>query len=287
MPDFVKFSGDDERTTWEHISQYVAQLGEAGRSEILRVRLFSLSLTGTAFVWLSSLTPGSINSWGELEHKFHDHFCSGTTELRIGDLTTIRQGRDESVCDYIKKFKEAKNRCFNLADLCFRGLRSHIREKIEGHEYFTIPQVLIRVVTAEKRLIKEKESSRPHRSNMHFIEYDSDSSTDDGIDVYGAEFTWPSTKKALSCSALKPAHKSRQDELKFTFDVSKCDRIFDKLYKLGYIKVSHVIPPMEELKKHAYCKYHNSFSHATNDCNVFRRQVQSAISEGRLNLCEM
>jgi hypothetical protein len=30
MPDFVKFSGDDNRTTWEHISQYTAQLGEAG-----------------------------------------------------------------------------------------------------------------------------------------------------------------------------------------------------------------------------------------------------------------
>jgi hypothetical protein len=28
MPDFVKFSGDDNCTTWEHISQYTAQLGE-------------------------------------------------------------------------------------------------------------------------------------------------------------------------------------------------------------------------------------------------------------------
>ena len=29
------------------------------------------------------------------------------------------------------------------------------------------------------------------------------------------------------------------------------------------------------------------FSHATNDCNVFRRQVQSAINEGRLTFQEM
>ncbi|TKC12033.1 hypothetical protein FA727_23650, partial [Robertmurraya kyonggiensis] len=49
LPDFVKFSGDDERTTWEHISQYIAQLGEIGNYEAFRVRLFSLSLTGTAF----------------------------------------------------------------------------------------------------------------------------------------------------------------------------------------------------------------------------------------------
>ena len=37
VSDFIKFSGDDNRSTWEHISQYVAQLGEAGSSSALRV----------------------------------------------------------------------------------------------------------------------------------------------------------------------------------------------------------------------------------------------------------
>ena len=32
---------------------------------------------------------------------------------------------------------------------------------------------------------------------------------------------------------------------------------------------------------------HNSFSHATNDCNVFRRQIQSAFNEGRLVVPQM
>jgi hypothetical protein len=57
MTDFVKFSGDDNRTTWEHISQYTSQLGEAGTFNSLKVHLFSLSLTGTAFAWFSSLAP--------------------------------------------------------------------------------------------------------------------------------------------------------------------------------------------------------------------------------------
>ena len=57
-PEFVKFNGEDSRTTWEHVSQYVLQLGEAGLNDALRVRLFSLSLTGTAFSWFSPLAPG-------------------------------------------------------------------------------------------------------------------------------------------------------------------------------------------------------------------------------------
>ena len=59
--------------------------------------------------------------------------------------------------------------------------------------------------------------------------------------------------------------------MKFTFDVSKCDRIFDELLRLGHLNITHVIPPLEKLKQCAYCKFHNSSSYATNDCNVFRR----------------
>ena len=51
--------------------------------------------------------------------------------------------------------------------------------------------------------------------------------------------------------------------------------------------MSHTIPPLEELKRRAYCKFHNTFSHATNDCNVLRRQIQSAVNEGRIVILQM
>jgi hypothetical protein len=75
--------------------------------------------------------------------------------------------------------------------------------------------------------------------------------------------------------------------MKFTFDVSKCDKIFNELLSIKKIKLSHTIPPIEELRKRAYYKWHNSHSHATNDCNVLRRQVQLAINEGQLCLKKM
>jgi hypothetical protein len=85
---------------------------------------------------------------------------------------------------------------------------------------------------------------------------------------------------------LQPVQKKQQEEIKFTFNVGKCDKIFDELLKNGNIKIDYIIPPADELKRRAYCKWHNSFSHATNDCNVFRRQIQSAINEGRLKFQE-
>ena len=87
----------------------IAQLGEVGSSKSLHVRMFSLSLTGTIFSWFSSLAPNSIHSWDEFEQKFHDHFYSGDNETKLTDLTSVRQGRDESIQEYFKKFKDIKN----------------------------------------------------------------------------------------------------------------------------------------------------------------------------------
>ena len=106
VPGFVKFSGDDNRSTWEHISQYIAQLGEAGSSKSLHVCLFSLSLTRMAFSWFSSLAPNSIRSWDELEQRFHDHFYNGDNQTNLTDLTSVKQGRDESIHEYFMRFKD-------------------------------------------------------------------------------------------------------------------------------------------------------------------------------------
>jgi hypothetical protein len=122
---------------------------------------------------------------------------------------------------------------------------------------------------------------------VHIVEHSSDSSDDESREVLTAKFISPSKAKSLTCDALKPIHKNWQDDIKYTFDVAKCDNFFNELHKGGYIKISHALPSLEELKRWAYCKWHNSFSHTPNDCKVFRRQVQSAINEGRLSLNEM
>jgi len=47
--DFTRFSGQGEVSTMEHVNRFLLQLGEAANQDALRVRLFSLSLFGSAF----------------------------------------------------------------------------------------------------------------------------------------------------------------------------------------------------------------------------------------------
>jgi hypothetical protein len=125
-------------------------------------------------------------------------------QLKLTDLTSVRQGRDESVSAYIKKFKETKNRCFNLsitdmdlANICLKGSRSSIRDNIEGTNFLSVAQVQVRALVVENRMNKEKDNFKSRRSNVHIIDYDSDSSNDNDKEIYVAEFIWSSKEKNL------------------------------------------------------------------------------------------
>jgi hypothetical protein len=82
---------EDGKTTLEHIDQFILQCGEASANDVLKLRIFSLSLYCSAFTWFTSIDPNSIFTWAQLEQKFHEYFYSGDTELRLSHLTAIKK----------------------------------------------------------------------------------------------------------------------------------------------------------------------------------------------------
>jgi hypothetical protein len=61
------------------------------------------------------------------------------------------------------------------------------------------------------------------------VKYSRESSDDKAADMCVVKWNLGSKSKPSMCSSLKPASKSRQDEMRYTFNVAKCDRIFDYL----------------------------------------------------------
>jgi hypothetical protein len=76
-----------------------------GITDVHKIRMFSLSLTGATFNWFTSLPSNSIVSWVSLEQKFHNYFYNGEVELRLSDLTSLRQKYTETVSDYLRQFR--------------------------------------------------------------------------------------------------------------------------------------------------------------------------------------
>jgi hypothetical protein len=47
------------------------------------------------------LSPGSVDTWPGLEQKFNDYFYNGEVELRLSDLTAIKQKYSKWVTEYL------------------------------------------------------------------------------------------------------------------------------------------------------------------------------------------
>jgi hypothetical protein len=133
--------------------------------------------------------------------------------------------------------------------LAFNGLRPYLKEKLDDTQFFSLVHLHQRALTCESR---SKEASKSASHKMHLV--GCDNSDDESIDVYTTELVWPAQAKPSSCSSLQSIQMNRQEEVKFTFNVAKCDKIFDELLKNGNIKLMHTIPSLDELKRHAYCK---------------------------------
>jgi hypothetical protein len=114
------------------------------------------------------------------------------------------------------------------------GLSPHLKEKLESNVFFDVNQVLQRALDFKSRAKESKNFPRTsdklrNERHVNTVEYSSDLSDDEEADICVAKWSWESKSKPFLCSSLKPASKSRQDEMCYTFDVAKCDRIFDYL----------------------------------------------------------
>jgi len=105
-------------------------------------------------------------------------------EMKLTDLTSLRQRNDESVAAFIQRFRDVKNRCYNLvlsdqqlAEVAFHGLLAHIKEKYASQEFDSISQMAHRM-TREIRSYEQKRSNFQKNVNFANCSYFSYSNDD-------------------------------------------------------------------------------------------------------------
>jgi hypothetical protein len=193
---------------------------------------------------------------------------------------SLRQKYTETISDYLRQFREVRNRCYNLtivekdlADLAFAGLTPYLRDKLDGQKFSNTNQLLQHVLPYENhaKSSRFRDSANKDKEKHHVNFVDVEANDQVGNEICVAEWVEKPRDKPISCSFLKP-NGGRREEMRYTFDVSKCDCLFDLLLWGGVIRLSegHVIPSVDILVKKTYCKWHDSYTHTTNECNYFR-----------------
>jgi hypothetical protein len=172
-----------------------------------------------------------------LDQKFHDYFYNGEVELRLSDLTSLRQKYTETISDYLRQFREVRNRCYNLTiaekdlvDLAFAGLTPYLKDKLDGQEFFDTNQLLQRALPyengAKSSRFWDNANKDKEKHQVHFLEEEVDD--EEGNEICVVEWVEKPGGKPISCHFLKP-NGGQRGEMRYTFDVMKCDHLFDLL----------------------------------------------------------
>ncbi|CAN0925458.1 hypothetical protein LINGRAHAP2_LOCUS34772 [Linum grandiflorum] len=301
VPDFATFTGMGDQSTVEHIGRFTVQCGDVG--DFVKLRIFGNSLTGAAFAWYVNLPSNSIQTWQQMEQTFHAQFYRSEPEVSMADLARMRQQPGESVEHFLTNFKNARNRCFvNLTErefvkLAQGGLAFELRKKFQDREFADLFQLMSCAVRYES-LLHEEENRRSASRGPYFpqVGYPVNHIGQEAMEVE-VDLAELAPGKPYVCASLAKVEPEPQggkpnrapiQPRKYSFDISKADLIFDQLYKDGQVKLTggHNIPPPEKLKGKKYYKWHNSMSHSTDHCVVFRNVLQDAIEKGLVKFPE-
>ncbi|GFZ21446.1 hypothetical protein Acr_29g0006080 [Actinidia rufa] len=92
----------------DHLDSYKSLMSLQGCSDEVMCKAFSATLKGPARSWFRKLSPGTIDSFGDLSRLFVANFIScRNRQKNASHLFTVHQKETESLKDFVKRFNQA------------------------------------------------------------------------------------------------------------------------------------------------------------------------------------
>ncbi|GFY87779.1 hypothetical protein Acr_05g0014180 [Actinidia rufa] len=92
----------------DHLVSYKSLMSLQGCSDKVMCKAFSATLKGPARSWFRKLSPGTVDSFGELSRLFVANFMScRNRQKNASHLFTVHQKETESLKDFVKRFNQA------------------------------------------------------------------------------------------------------------------------------------------------------------------------------------
>ncbi|XP_072064486.1 uncharacterized protein [Arachis hypogaea] len=241
-------------------------------SNLILCRTFPTFLDGAALIWFSNLPEGSISNFDELADQFVNHFAASKIYVHNSDyLSTIKQGPNESLKDYMTRFAEATNEIPNLnPEVHLHALKSGLhpgkfQESIviakpktlaEFREKATT-QIEIEEFRALRRAEKTALNREEERRNRH-----SAIRTDQRLFRLTPKF-----------DSYTPFNAKREDIIK--------DILHSKLIKPPNRAVTY--QDQRHVDKSKYCAFHQKYGHTTDDCIIAKDILEKLARQGLLD----
>jgi hypothetical protein len=136
---------DGSTNPFEFVQVYITAITAAGGNDVVMASYFHMALTGAARTWLMNLTPGSIQSWGELCALFSANFANAYQQHVVeAHFHAVRQQPGETLWAFISHFTKIRGTIPLISDasiiMAFRqGVRDEkMLEKLATHQVETV-----------------------------------------------------------------------------------------------------------------------------------------------------
>ncbi|XP_058775237.1 uncharacterized protein LOC131649493 [Vicia villosa] len=159
------------------------------------------------------------DTWAHLERMFHELFYMGQTKISLKELASINRKFIEPIDDYLNRFRLLKSRCFTV---------------VPEHE-------LVEMAAGAEKAGENKNYKKERVAYVEAEDVEVETFDDSyGFDEVEIDLDELKEEPPYSCKLLTPSNgknlveTDRNDKFPkktYTFDVTKCDEIFDLLVK--------------------------------------------------------
>ncbi|XP_057719195.1 uncharacterized protein LOC130933583 [Arachis stenosperma] len=250
----------------QHIKKFRSIMIVNGASDPILCRCFPSFLDGPALDWFCFLPADSISRFQELAKQFEDHFAASAIYLHDSDyLTTIKQGPQESLKDYITRFTKVAMRIPDLhPEVHLHAIKSGLRPgKFQETIAVAKPKTLAEFREKAKGQIDVKELRQARKAERSINSKDDDKPRD--------------SKKAFK---LVPRYDS------YTQFNTKRDDIIKEILNSKLIKPPRKAgnyPESKGIDKSKYCTFHQKHRHTTDDCVIAKDLLERLARQGHLD----
>ncbi|VFQ92403.1 unnamed protein product [Cuscuta campestris] len=132
--------------------------------EEIKCRCFLATLEGQACEWFHKLPKGSIDKWGDLAHKFLEHFASSRRQkLPFSHLLNVKIQKGEQLREFINRWEKEARDVQGADDQALIAMlqaalpRGDVRKELRRNPLSTYQEMLARA----KYLALEEEDDEP------------------------------------------------------------------------------------------------------------------------------
>ncbi|GFZ16906.1 hypothetical protein Acr_26g0001760 [Actinidia rufa] len=270
----------------DHLDSYKSLMSLQGCSDEIMCKTFSATLKGPARSWFRKLSPGTIDSFGELSRLFVANFIScRNRQKNASHLFTVHQKETESLKDFVKQFNQA---ILEVEDPSDKVIIMAMMEGLRPDPLFdslskNVPETLSALQSkADKYIAAEElsEAKRRRRGKDDHKRKEPDTRQND----YREETRYKRPDRDPKRSNnRRPRTPPRRLEFILPPLNAPVAQVLSKIKHEEFVKWPEKIKTDPRKRNRSkYCEFHRDHGHNTEDCFQLKEQIADLIKRGYL-----